>query len=494
MNNHSAVATEITRELKASGLLQEAALVAGRWQYTGQQGFVSVLDPCTGAQVGRVPALGAGDIAGVVEAARKAQREWSARHPSERASRLAAWGTRVKDNAEALARLLTLEQGKPLREARAEIDYAAGFIDWYAQNGNFGAEERIDSHYPRASMSVCRVPVGVVLAVTPWNFPSAMVTRKVSAALAAGCSVILRPADETPFSAIALVLLAEAAGIDRAVLSVLTGRPEAIVDPLCAHPGIAALSFTGSTRVGKALISKAASTVKRTVMELGGNAPFIVLADADLNEVVPAAIRAKFTTSGQDCLAANRFFVHRSLYAEFVRRLAEAASALKVGSGFDESAQIGPLITEDAVARCETLVADAKNQGARIVTPDGWQPGGGRFFQPVVMADVKASMRIWREENFGPLAAVTDFVGIDDVVDAANDTEYGLIAYVFGRDREQVRLLGSRLEYGMLALNRVQVTGQQIPFGGIKQSGLGREGSLHGLKAFTELRYMCEQA
>ena len=338
-------------------------------------------------------------------------------------------------------------------------------------------------------MSVKREPIGVTAAVTPWNFPCAMITRKAAAALAAGCTMIVRPATETPFSATALAELAERAGIPAGVFNIVTGDPNPVVGELCGNPLVRALSFTGSTEVGRLLLSQGAQTIKKMSMELGGHAPFIVFDDVDVDEAVAHAINAKFATSGQDCLAANRIFVQRGIYDAFLDKYAKAIAALRVGNGIEEHVEIGPLMHDRAIAKCEQHVADARAKGARVLT--GGKKMGGLFYAPTLLADVTSDMQIYREETFGPVAPVMAFDHEDDVVQQANDSEYGLAAYLLTNDHDRAARVSNALEYGMVALNCVKITGAPIPFGGVKQSGLGREGSRHGLEEFTELKYVC---
>jgi aspartate-semialdehyde dehydrogenase len=457
-------------------------------------GRIEVRDPATGTRIGSVPSFAPAQVEAFVDRAQEGFAAWSALAPAVRRGLIRAWFDLVIAHRDQLAYLVTLEQGKPIAEARDEVAYGASFIRWYGEDASTIWEEMSRSHLPGARTVLRRVPVGVVLAITPWNFPCAMVARKAAAALAAGCSVIVRPADETPFSAVALVELAERAGIPAAALSVVTGTPENVVDPMLADPRVAALSFTGSTPVGRRLLAASARTVKRMVMELGGNAPFIVFEDVDVDAAVEAAVRAKFVTSGQDCLAANRILVQRRIYHAFVERFAALARALRVGHGLSEGTQIGPLIHLPAAVRCDELVRDACANGARLVTGGRRHQAGQTYYEPTVLCDVVPAMRIAREEIFGPLAAIMPFDDADEALEIANDTEYGLIAYVFAADTQKARGIARALQFGMVAINRVMVTGPPIPFGGMKQSGLGREGSRHGLEAFTEIQYLCEAA
>lgn len=469
--------------------IRAECFVAGRWQ-AGADTF-GVNDPATGQLVGHAASIGPRELRPAVDAAQVALAGWSGLLPQERASYLHRWCDLILQDRNSLAALITLEQGKPLFEAVGEIEYGASFVRWYAEETRRIAGEALDSHLKDRRLTVRRDPVGVVAAITPWNFPSAMMARKVSAALAAGCTVIGVPSAMTPFSALALAQLAEEAGIPEGVFSVITGDARALVPVLCADERIRAVSFTGSTHVGRIIAELGAPTIKRLCLELGGHAPFIVFDDVDLDAAVAAAVEAKFQTTGQDCLAANRIFVHHQIYPEFVARFAEGTARLKVGNGFEPGVQIGPLIGLAALEKVDGQVRDAIAKGARLCLGGGVHDAGPLFYQPTVLADVTPEMLIMQEETFGPVAAVSPFFDEDDVVRQANATEYGLAAYVFTRDLARSERVSRRLEFGMVGINTVKITGAPIPFGGIKQSGLGREGSRHGLEEFTELKYVC---
>jgi aspartate-semialdehyde dehydrogenase len=472
-------------------LFREFAFVGGRWRSALSGATVAVTDPATGETIGHVPDMGAAETREAIDAAQAAFPSWRALLPQERGTILRAWFDLVTANREDLAVLMTLEQGKPLDEARGEIDYAASFVEWFAEEAKRVGGEMPASHLPGRLMTVRREPVGVVACVTPWNFPSAMITRKAAAALAAGCTVVVRPASETPFSALALAELAERAGFPPGVFSVVTGAPEPIVGELCANPQVRAVSFTGSTEIGKRLIRQGADSVKRMSMELGGHAPFILFPDADLDAAVEAAVAAKFQTSGQDCLAANRIFVHADVYEPFLARFAARVEALNIGNGFAPEVEIGPLMHERAVAKCQAHVDDALAKGARLLAGGKPHRLGGFFYTPTVLAECDERMTIFNEETFGPVAAIARFEDEAEVVARANDTRYGLAAYLFTRDHDRICRLTDALAYGMVAVNCVKMTGHPIPFGGMKESGLGREGGRHGLDEFTELKYVC---
>ncbi|MGO7041769.1 NAD-dependent succinate-semialdehyde dehydrogenase [Rhizobium acaciae] len=472
-------------------LLRDLAYVGGRW-IAGKSGkSFEVTDPASSATLAWVASLGADETAVAIDAASEAFAGWRAMLPQSRAAILRKWFELMLAAKEDLALIMTLEQGKPLAESRGEIDYAASFVEWYAEEGKRLNAESVTSHLPGAEMIVRREALGVVGIVTPWNFPSAMLTRKVAAALAAGCTVVAHPSSETPLSALALAELGERAGIPAGVFNVVTGNAATIVGRMCADNRVRAMSFTGSTGIGRLIAAQCAPTLKRLVMELGGHAPLIIFDDADISKAVEIAVNAKFATSGQDCLAANRIFVQRRIADAFTKAIADRIAELKVGPGLEDSAEIGPLMHERAIAKVEEQVADALAHGARLVTGGRRHKAGRLFYEPTLLTDVPADALIMREETFGPVAAVAAFDTEDEVIARANDTEYGLVAYIVTENGARQMRLGRALEYGMVAVNRVKITGAPIPFGGWKQSGLGREGSRHGLEAFTELKYLC---
>ncbi|HEY9057185.1 MAG TPA: NAD-dependent succinate-semialdehyde dehydrogenase [Aurantimonas sp.] len=476
-------------QLRDAGLFIEAALIDGRWVTTNAT--VAVHDPANREKLGAVPALGAAATSRAIDAAAAAFPAWRALLPRERADILMRWHGLILAAREDLALLMTLEQGKPLTEARGEIDYAASFVAFYAEEATRLNVETVTSHLPDAQMTLSRVPLGVVGLVTPWNFPAAMLTRKAAAALAAGCTAVAHPSSETPFSALALAELAQRAGMPAGVFNVVTGDAATIVGRLCEDERVRAMSFTGSTEIGRLIAAQSAPTVKRLIMELGGHAPLMVFADADLGKAVDIAMDAKFATSGQDCLAANRIYVERPIYETFLAAYADRIAALKVGPGLQPEVEIGPLMHERAVEKVDAQVSDALARGARRLAGGGPHPAGPLFYRPTLLADVPDDALIMREETFGPVAAVVSFDGEDEVITRANATEYGLVAYLVTRDAARVARMSAALEYGMVAVNRVQITGAPIPFGGVKQSGLGREGSRLGLEAFTDLKYVC---
>lgn len=493
MNAHSPHAAQhpALGQLADRSLLRTLSYIDGRWIAGAEARDQPVTDPGTGRLVARVAALGPVETREAITAATAAFRPWRDRLPQERAAVLRRWAELMTASREDLALLMTLEQGKPLPESRGEIDYAASFLDWYAGEAVRVNVEGITPHLPGAEMIVRREALGPVGVVTPWNFPSAMITRKVGAALAAGCTTVVHPSMETPLSALALAELGERAGLPRGTFNVVTGDAPTIVGSMCADSRLRGLSFTGSTEIGRLIAAQCASGMKRLVMELGGHAPLIVFADADLDKAVDIAVNAKFATSGQDCLAANRIYVERSILDPFTKALAARIAALRIGHGLDEDTEIGPLMHARAVDKIEAQVEDAVARGARLVTGGRRHDAGPLFYAPTLLAEVPDDALIMREETFGPVAAVTAFASEDEVIARANATEYGLVAYVVTANGARQMRLSRALDYGMIAVNRVKITGGPVPFGGWKQSGLGREGSRHGLEAFTELKYLC---
>jgi aspartate-semialdehyde dehydrogenase len=464
--------------------------VDGRWVAAEDGRSFAVHNPADGTELGRVTSLTAADSTRAIDAAQAAFHGWSLLLPQQRSAILRRWFELLLAHQEKLARLITMEQGKPISEARGEIAYAASFVEFYAEEAKRPNIEGVTSHLPDAEVEVWHEPVGVAALVTPWNFPSAMITRKAAAALAAGCTVVAHPSHETPYSALALAELSVRAGFPPGVFNVVTGEPATVVGPWLDDPRVRLLSFTGSTQVGKLLYERSAPTLKRLVMELGGHAPFIVFDDADLQVAVDEAVKAKFATSGQDCLGANRFFVQRAVYEEFCARFAERVRTLRVGPGLDDP-DIGPLINGGAVRKQEQHVADALARGARLLAGGHRHAAGPLFFEPTVVADVDPAALVMHEETFGPVAALAPFDDESDVLARANATEYGLVAYLHTRDPRRIYGLSRALEFGMVAVNRTKLTGPPVPFGGMKQSGLGREGARLGMEAYMEVKYVC---
>jgi len=485
MDTHPALS-----RLKDPRLLREMAYIGGRWTGAQSDARFEVRDPASGLTVARVSRLGANDAAQAVAAAADALPDWKNLLPQKRAALLRAWYELIIEARGDLALIMTLEQGKPLSESLGEIDYAASFVEWFAEEAKRLNVEGVTSHLPGAEMLVRREALGVAALLTPWNFPSAMLTRKAAAALAAGCTVVAHPSSYTPLSALALAELAERAGFPAGVFNIVTGDAEPIANRFCDDARVRVVSFTGSTEIGRKIAARCAGTMKRLVMELGGHAPLIVFEDADLDKAVTIAMGAKFATSGQDCLAANRIYVQRPVYEAFCKEFARRIEGLKVGPGLEPDTEIGPLMHANAVSKARTQIDDALAQGARLLAGDR-PPVGPLYVTPTLLADVPDDALIMSEETFAPVAAVTAFDTEDEAVMRANATEYGLVAYVVTENGARALRLGRALEYGMVAVNRVKITGAPIPFGGMKQSGLGREGSRHGLEAFTDLKYIC---
>ncbi|WP_145111790.1 NAD-dependent succinate-semialdehyde dehydrogenase [Cereibacter sediminicola] len=472
-------------------LLRTLGHVGGRWTAAPDAADFAVTDPASGALVARVARLGPVETDAAIAAAHSAFPGWRDRLPQERARILRRWAELMRTATEDLALIMTLEQGKPLDESRGEIAYAAEFLDWYAGEAPRLNVEGVTPHLPDVEMIVRREALGPVGVVTPWNFPSAMITRKVAAALAAGCTTVVHPSAETPLSALALAELAERAGLPPGVMNLVPGEAAGIVGQMCTDPRLAALSFTGSTEVGRLIATNAAPGLKRLVMELGGHAPMLVFADADLDRAVDLAMAAKFATSGQDCLAANRIYVERPILPAFTERLAARIGALKVGPGLDPGTEIGPLMHARALAKVAAQVEDARARGARLVTGGHAHPDLPLAYMPTLLVGAPDEALIHREETFGPVASLLAFDSEAEAIARANATDYGLVAYVVTRDGARALRMARALEFGMVAINRVKITGGPIPFGGWKQSGLGREGSRHGIEAFTELKYLC---
>ena len=479
-------------ELKDPSLLRQQAYVNGQWCEADSGARTEIFNPASGEPIGSVPNMGRDETRRAIEAAQAAQPAWRALTAKERANRLRQWFELIMANQEDLARIMTAEQGKPLAEARGEIGYAASFIEWFAEEAKRAYGDLIPAHSMDKRILVQKEPVGVTAAITPWNFPSAMITRKAGPALAVGCAMVLKPAPQTPFSALALAALAERAGIPAGLLSVIpadVASSREVGAELCANPIVRKLSFTGSTVVGIQLMQQCAPTLKKLSLELGGNAPFIVFDDADLDAAVEGAIISKYRNAGQTCVCANRLYVQDSVYEAFAAKLQVAVAKLRVGNGMQEGITTGPLINAEAVAKVQRHLADALAKGATLVT--GGNSLGGNFFEPTIVSGVTAEMAVAREETFGPLAPLFRFSDEGDVIRQANDTEFGLAAYFYARDLGRVFRVAEALEYGMVGINTGVISTEVAPFGGMKSSGLGREGSKYGLDEYLEIKYLC---
>lgn len=477
--------------LERSRLARTQLFIDGGWRNAQDGATFPVRNPSTGALVASVASATRADAKAAIEAAEAALPRWRATTAKARAAILRRWYDLVVANADALAEILTAEQGKPLAEARGEILYGAAFIEWYAEEGKRVYGETIPTNDPDRRLLVLKQPIGVCAAITPWNFPMAMIPRKAGPALAAGCTMVLKPASATPLSALALAALAEEAGLPPGVFNVVPGSARAVGAELAESPIVRKLTFTGSTEVGKALMAQCAGTVKKLSLELGGNAPLIVFDDADLDAAVAGAIASKFRNTGQTCVCANRILVQAGIHDAFVERFAAAVSALRVGDGFEAGVEIGPLIDEAAIEKVESHVADAVERGARVVAGGGRHARGGTFFEPTVIAGATADMRVAREETFGPLAPVFRFETEEEAIAMANATEYGLAAYYFTRDVGRVFRVGEALDFGVIGLNTGLFSYEGAPFGGLKESGVGREGSRMGIEEFVEVKYLC---
>ena len=470
-------------------LKREACLIDGAW-ITGDA-WVTVDNPATGEGIGRVPNFGAAEAEQAIAAAERAMPAWAARAAKDRAQILRRFFELMMQHQDELAALLTLEQGKPLAEAKGEMAYAASFLEWFGEEAKRVYGDVIPGHAPDKRIVVLKQPIGVVAAITPWNFPAAMITRKIGPALAAGCAVVLKPASQTPFTALALGLLSEEAGLPAGLLNIVTGSARAIGGVWTASPVVRKLSFTGSTEVGAALYAQCAPTIKKLSLELGGNAPFIVFDDADLDAAVAGAIASKYRNAGQTCVCANRLYVQAGVYDAFLAKLVEATGALTVGDGMTGGTVIGPLIDEAAVAKAEEHVADALSHGATVAAGGARHKLGGRFFQPTVLAGVTADMLITREETFGPVAPVIRFETDAEAIAAANATPFGLAAYFYARDLKRVWTVAEAIEAGIVGVNTGIISTEVAPFGGVKLSGLGREGSHYGIEDYLETKYVC---
>jgi succinate-semialdehyde dehydrogenase/glutarate-semialdehyde dehydrogenase len=463
----------------------------GNWIAADSGARFSVFDPATGAALGEVPDCGTAETRRAIAAAEAALPAWRGLTAKARAQVLQRWFAAINANADDLARMITAECGKPLAEAKGEVAYGASFVEWFAEEGKRAYGETIPATLADKRLVVIRQAIGVCAAITPWNFPLAMITRKVAPALAAGCTVVVKPAEQTPLTALALAALAEEAGFPPGVFNVLTGDPAAIGGELTASPVVRKLSFTGSTEIGRLLMAQSAPTIKKLSLELGGNAPFIVFDDADIDAAVDGALIAKYRNTGQTCVCANRILVQDGIYEEFSSKLAARVGQLKVGAGSEDGVAQGPLIDGAGLAKVEAHVADAVALGARVMCGGARHARGGNFFQPTVLADVTSAMRVAREETFGPVAPLFRFTTEDEAVAMANDTEFGLAAYFYSRDIARCWRVGEALEYGMVGVNTGLISNEVAPFGGVKQSGLGREGSKHGIDDYLEIKYLC---
>jgi succinate-semialdehyde dehydrogenase/glutarate-semialdehyde dehydrogenase len=478
-------------QLQEPALFRQQCCVDGQWVSAADGACIEVQNPATLQTLARVPRLGVAETRAAIAAAAAALPAWAARTAKERAQILRRWYELIVQHVDDLARLLTAEQGKPLAEARTEVLLGAAYLEWFSEEAKRIYGEVIPSHQADKRLVVLRQPVGVVAAITPWNFPNAMIARKAGAALAAGCTLVCKPASQTPLSALAMAELALRAGVPAGVLNVLTGTASAIGGELTSNPTVRKLTFTGSTEIGKQLMAQCAGTMKKISMELGGNAPFIVFDDADLDAAVEGAIISKFRNTGQTCVCANRLLVQAGVYDAFAAKLSEAVTRLRVGDGLKSATEQGPLIDRHALAKVEELVADAVGKGARVASGGQRHALGGNFYQPTILADVRADMQVAREEIFGPVAPLFRFGTEAEAIHMANDTEFGLAAYFYTRDMARSWRVAEALEYGMVGVNTGLITTEVAPFGGIKESGMGREGSRHGILDYTEIKYAC---
>ena len=480
-----------TPALRDQALFREACYLDGVWVTARSGATIDVDNPATGQVIGTVPRCGAAETRDAIAAAARALPAWRQKSAKERAAVVRRWFDLMLQHQDDLARLMTIEQGKPLAESRGEVAYAASFLEWFAEEAKRIYGDTIPGHQADKRLLVLRQPVGVVACITPWNFPLAMITRKAGPAIAAGCTVVLKPASQTPFSALALAELGERAGIPAGVCNVLTGSAAEIGGELTSNPTVRKLSFTGSTEVGRQLMAQCAPTIKKISLELGGNAPFIVFDDADLDAAVTGAMAAKYRNTGQTCVTANRIYVQDSVYDAFAERLTRAVRTLRPADGLEEGATQGPLIDDSAIVKVEEHVADAVAKGAHVLTGGQRHALGGRFYEPTVLTAVTSAMAVAREETFGPVEPLFRFTTEDEAVAMANDTEFGLAAYFYGRDIARVWRVAEALEAGMVAVNTGLLSTEVAPFGGIKQSGLGREGSKYGIDEYVEIKYVC---
>ena len=478
-------------QLKDSTLFRQQCFIDGEWVSADSGSTIDVTNPATNEKLGTVPALGKAETRRAIQAAGAAFPAWAAKTAKERAQILRRWADLMVANQDDLGKLMTAEQGKPLAESKGEVAYAASFIEWFAEEGKRLYGDVIPPHQPDKRILVLRQPVGVVAAITPWNFPAAMITRKAGPALAAGCPIVIKPATQTPYSALAMAELAARAGVPRGIINVVTGSATEIGGEMTSNPLVRKVTFTGSTAVGKKLMAQCAGTMKRISMELGGNAPFIVFDDADLDAAVQGAIASKYRNTGQTCVCANRLLVQDGVYEEFTGKLVDAVAMLRVGDGLQGVTDQGPLIDMNAVAKVEEHIADALAKGAQVAAGGRRHPLGGTFFQPTVLTGVQPGMMVAREETFGPVAPLFRFKTEAEALRMANDTEFGLAAYFYTRDLARSWRVSEGLEYGIVGVNTGIISTEVAPFGGMKESGTGREGSRYGILDYTELKYVC---
>ncbi|MEH3022604.1 MAG: NADP-dependent succinate-semialdehyde dehydrogenase [Pseudomonas oryzihabitans] len=478
-------------QLKDASLFRQQAYVDGAWIDADSGASVKVDNPATGETLGTIPKLGRAETKRAIDAANRALPAWRALTAKERSAKLRRWYELMIENQDDLGRLMTLEQGKPLAEAKGEITYAASFIEWFAEEAKRIYGDTIPGHQADKRILVIKQPIGVTAAITPWNFPTAMITRKAGPALAAGCTMVIKPASQTPYSALALAELAERAGIPKGVLSVVTGSATEIGAELTENPIVRKISFTGSTEIGAKLMEQSAPTIKKLSLELGGNAPFIVFDDADLDKAVEGAIASKYRNAGQTCVCVNRLYIQDGVYDAFAEKFKAAVAKLKVGNGLEEGVTIGPLIDAKAAAKVKEHIDDAVSQGAKVIAGGKAHANGGSYFEPTILSEVPRSAKVSKEETFGPLAPLFRFKDEAEVIELANDTEFGLASYFYARDLSRVFRVAEALEYGMVGINTGLISNEVAPFGGVKASGLGREGSKYGIEDYLEIKYLC---
>ncbi len=481
----------IKMHIKDQSLFRQQCYIGGEWVNADSGDTLDVTNPASGSVIGTVPKMGAAETARAIDAAETAFQSWRQQTAKQRSACLKKLAELMLENEDDLAKLMTIEQGKPLAESRGEVAYAASFFEWFAEEGKRIYGDVIPHHLPDRRIVVIKEPIGVCAAVTPWNFPSAMITRKAGPALASGCTIVIKPASSTPYSALALCELAERAGIPAGVINVVTGASGQIGGELTSNPTVRKLSFTGSTEIGKVLMKQCAESVKKVSLELGGNAPFIVFEDADIDEAVTGAMLSKYRNAGQTCVCANRILVHEAVYDEFAEKLGAAVSQMQVGDGLEDGTEVGPLIDVAAVEKVEAHINDAVAKGAEVAVGGGRHSRGGTFFEPTVIKHVNLNMDVSNEETFGPLAPLFKFGSDEEAVEMANATEFGLAAYLYSRDIGRVWRMSEALEYGIVGINTGIISTEVAPFGGVKESGIGREGSKYGVEDYVEIKYLC---